>query len=117
VVGQNNWRWCNKCQALSFGGNGSPGKCSGGGNHDHAGSGDYILAKRAAGDLPLDTQENWRWCNKCEVLSIAGGANLGTCAAGGTHDHAGSGNYVLGFAVGADTVLREAYMTALKPKP
>jgi CubicO group peptidase (beta-lactamase class C family) len=116
VVGQHNWRLCNKCQALSFAGNASPGKCSGGGNHDHTGSGDYILAFRGAGDLPLDSQENWRWCSKCQVLAIAGGANLGSCAAGGMHDHTGSGNYVLGSTVGADTVLLEAYMKALKPK-
>jgi len=117
VAGQHNWRWCTKCQALSFAGGASPGKCSGGGNHDHTGSGDYVLPSKAGGDLPLDSQNNWRWCNKCQVLAIAGGASLGSCAAGGVHDHTGSGDYVLGFVVGADTVLREAYTTALKPKP
>ncbi|MEI9977168.1 MAG: hypothetical protein WDO73_37005 [Ignavibacteriota bacterium] len=53
---------------------------------------------------------------KCQVLSFAGAGTPGNCAAGGTHDHTGSGDYVLGFVVGADTVLREAYMNALKPK-
>src|SRR5579862_3646129 len=28
---QGNWRWCNECQALSFGGGKSMGKCSEGG--------------------------------------------------------------------------------------
>ena len=40
---------------------------------------------------------------------------FGPCAAGAQHDHTGSGNYMLGYVVGADTVLREAYMNALKP--
>jgi Repeat of unknown function (DUF5648) len=41
-------------------------------------------------------QQNWRWCNKCEVLCFADGKTLGTCAAGGIHDHTGSGGYFLG---------------------
>src|SRR4029077_16999304 len=95
---QSNWRWCNKCQALSFGGSPSPGKCSAGGMHDHAGSGDYVLAIRAtAAALPQDSQDNWRWCNKCQVLAVAGGSSVGACAAGGQHDHAGSGNYIVGY--------------------
>jgi CubicO group peptidase (beta-lactamase class C family) len=114
---QDNWRWCNKCQALSFAGSPSLGKCSAGGMHDHAGSGDYVLAIRAIGAaLPQDSQDNWRWCKKCQVLAIAGGSSVGACAAGGEHDHTGSGNYILGYVVGADTVLYEAYMKALKPK-
>ena len=114
---QSNWRWCNKCQALSFGGSPSPGKCSAGGMHDHTGSGDYVLAIKATNAaLPQDSQDNWRWCKKCQVLSLAGGSSAGTCGAGGLHDHTGSGNYVLGYVVGADTVLYEEYMKTLKPK-
>jgi len=114
---QGNWRWCNKCQTLSFGGSASPGKCSAGGMHDHTGSGDYVLAIRATGAaLPQDSQDNWRWCKKCQVLAIAGGPSVGACAAGGQHDHTGSGNYIVGYVVGADTVLYEAYMKGLKPK-
>jgi hypothetical protein len=112
---QANWRWCNKCQALAFGGSASLGACSAGGMHDHSGSGDYVLAIRGAGDLRVDTQDNWRWCAKCQVLAFAGGASIGSCAAGGSHDHTGSGDYVIGYVVGADTVLREAYMNALEP--
>ena len=41
---QANWRWCTKCQGLSFAGNASPGACPAGGHHDHAGSSDYVLA-------------------------------------------------------------------------
>jgi hypothetical protein len=113
---QDNWRWCTKCQALAFAGSPSPGACSGGGKHDHAGSGDYGLVIRAGGPLPQDSQDNWRWCNKCQVLAIAGGASAGACSAGGLHDHTGSGDYAVGYVVGADTVLLEAYKKALKPK-
>jgi CubicO group peptidase (beta-lactamase class C family) len=113
---QNNWRWCNKCEALSFGGSAALGSCSAGGMHNHVGSGDYVLAMRGSGGVPQDSQDNWRWCNKCQVLSWAGNASAGACGAGGQHDHTGSGNYMLEYVVGADTVLYEAYMKALKPK-
>ncbi len=41
------------------------------------------------------SQDNWRWCNKCQCLAFAGTSSLGPCAAGGVHDHSGSGNYIL----------------------
>ena len=91
-VGQPNWRWCNKCQGLSFAGNLTPGQCPAGGNHDHAGSGNYDLIHNWI-DAP--GQRNWRWCNKCQGLAFGGNANLGPCPAGGNHDHAGSGDYRL----------------------
>ena len=88
---QDNWRWCNKCQGLTFAGNPEPGACSAQGTHDHAGSGNYRLFQNTS----LPGQDNWRWCTKCQGVSFAGGSSLGACAAGGAHDHAGSGNYVL----------------------
>jgi CubicO group peptidase (beta-lactamase class C family) len=115
VVGQENWRWCNKCQALSFAGSPSLGTCSAGGQHDHAGSGNYVLAQTSGGTPADDTQNNWRWCKECQVLAYAGSPST-ACSAGGVHDYSSSGNYVLGYVVSADTVLREAYMKALKPK-
>jgi CubicO group peptidase (beta-lactamase class C family) len=114
IVGQSNWRWCNKCQALSFAGGSSLGKCSAGGQHDHSGSANYVLAQKA-GALPEYSEDNWRWCKNCQVLAFAGGA-LGTCSVGGTHNHTGSGDYILESVVGADAVLRDSYMKALKPK-
>jgi hypothetical protein len=47
---------------------------------------------------PVVTQDNWRWCNKCEGLFFAGDTTTGACAAGGGHNYRGSGNYVLTFA-------------------
>jgi hypothetical protein len=90
VPGQDNWRWCRRCQALCFGA--SRGSCPAGGPHDYTGSGDYTLEQTQNG---VPGQDNWRWCHKCEVLAFAGGSTLGACAAGGVHDHSGSGDYVL----------------------
>lgn len=95
---QNNWRWCNKCQALSFAGNATPGKCPAGGEHNHAGSGDYVMINN---EPSAPGQSNWRWCNKCQAMSFAGNPTLGACSAGGLHDHAGSGNYTLVQTAGA----------------
>lgn len=90
VPGQDNWRWCRKCQAMCFAGSG--GSCAAGGQHDHTGSGDYTMEQSQNGTLG---QDNWRWCRKCQVLAFAGGPSPGACAAGGVHDHTGSGDYVL----------------------
>jgi hypothetical protein len=92
VTEQQNWRWCHKCQGLYFAGNATQGICPTGGAHDHAGSGDYILANNTPGALG---QQNWRWCHKCQGLYFAGNATQGICPTGGAHDHAGSGNYTL----------------------
>lgn len=113
---QGKWRWCKKCEMLSFGGNTSIGQCSGGGDHDHGGSGEYFLAQRGSGGVPRNNQDNWRWCSKCQGLAFAGGSSAGACAAGGQHDHVGSGNYLLERYFGADAVLYGAYVDALKPK-
>ncbi len=45
--------------------------------------------------FPVSAQKNWRWCKKCQGLTFAGNPSLGSCPAGGNHDHGGSGNYSL----------------------
>ncbi len=42
---QSDWRWCNKCQGLFFGGNPNP-VCPAGGGHVKVGSGNYSLIHR-----------------------------------------------------------------------
>jgi hypothetical protein len=91
--GQSSWRWCNKCDGLTYAGGAALGPCAAGGNHDHTGSGNYAVALN---DTTYPGQPNWRWCNKCQGLAFAGGASLGPCPAGGNHDHTGSGEYRLG---------------------
>jgi hypothetical protein len=92
TVGQDNWRWCKKCQGLAFNGNATPGACPAGGRHDHNGSGNYDLIHEGPN---APGQPNWRWCNKCQGLAYNANATPGACAAGGKHDHGGSGNYTL----------------------
>jgi hypothetical protein len=92
---QDKWRWCRKCQALSFADGPSLGACPAGGVHDHQGSYNYILIYNS----PIlqgqpNWQDKWGWCNKCQTLAFAGG-NLGICAGGGVHNHQGSYNYFL----------------------
>lgn len=89
---QENWRWCNKCQGLTFAGSESSGNCPSGGKHDHGGSSNYILIQN---NPNAQGQSNWQWCNKCQSLAFAGSSSLGNCASGGVHNHQGSGNYTL----------------------
>jgi hypothetical protein len=97
---QDNWRWCNKCQGLAYAGNAYPGACPAGGEHDHNGSGDYALTTNMGSNAP-NAQDNWQWCNKCQVLAYAGDSSPGACSAGGTHDHQGSADYALAHDLGA----------------
>jgi hypothetical protein len=92
-INQGDWRWCNKCQWLTYGGNPSAGPCPAGGDHDHKGSGDYVLLCNTV--YGSGQQPNWRWCNKCQGLAYAGNPSLGACPGGGEHNHSGSSNYIL----------------------
>lgn len=40
---QNQWRWCNKCMSLYYGGSTAPTVCLEGGSHSDVGSGNYAL--------------------------------------------------------------------------
>src|SRR5947209_4063339 len=79
---QENWRWCNKCEGLTFAGNPKPGSCPAGATCEHASSGNYSLLKDVGGLLgeidEIRGQENWRWCNKCEGLTFAGNPKPGS---------------------------------------
>lgn len=100
--GQDQWRWCSKCQGMFFGG--SPymgvkgGVCPASKSaHTKDGSGNYTIGV----DFPPGTfgQKSWRWCNKCQGLYFGGapsaGIPSGCCPAGGAHDPTGSGDYEL----------------------
>jgi hypothetical protein len=43
ATGQDNWRWCHKCQGLMYAGGPTSGFCPAGGGHDYTGSGDYSI--------------------------------------------------------------------------
>jgi hypothetical protein len=93
--GQGNWRWCRKCQGLAFGGRLSPGACPAQGVHDFSQSGDYHLPHNIPPTPPVPSQDEWRWCHKCEGLAFAG---FGSCPVGGFHDGTESGDYSLAFS-------------------
>jgi hypothetical protein len=96
---QGNWRWCNKCQGLFFGGDVAGSRCPTGGTHAppaESRSGNYSLPHEAADDP--SRQSDWRWCNKCQGLFFGGDVGGSHCPAGGTHaepEASGSGNYSL----------------------
>jgi hypothetical protein len=94
LVGQDNWRWCHKCQGLFFsGGQDSIGNCPAGGQHEKSVSGNYALAHNAP---DFSGQHDWRWCHKCQGLFFSAGQDsIGSCPAGGQHEKGVSGNYAL----------------------
>ena len=89
VWGQNDWRWCKKCQTLNYAGL-TTGACPAGGDHDDSSSNSYSLALNQP-EFP--GQIDWRWCKKCQALNY--GAGTGACSAGGEHDNSASGDYTL----------------------
>lgn len=101
IIAQRNWRWCSKCQGLwySAASFNTDGKCPAGGTHSKAGSGDYALFGDPDGSFSKTVwaQTRWRWCSKCQGLWYSGASfnTDGKCAAGGTHEKAGSGDYGL----------------------
>jgi hypothetical protein len=107
--GQHEWTWCVKCSGLVFAGHTQAGPCPAGGTHSHSG-GDYALPQLPFDDALVPYQDRWGWCNKCQELTFTGndvpGGNphppLGSCPAGGTHDHTGGGDYWLTSATEAN---------------
>ena len=43
----------------------------------------------------VNTQEGWRWCNKCQAMWFGRDATVSHCPAGGHHSQDGSGLYQL----------------------
>lgn len=91
-MGQVDWRFCVRCEAMFFDGAASKGSCPSGGGH---------AAMGFNFDLPFDIPESandqggWHFCNKCFVMFFDGYPNKGVCSAGGGHEGHGSLNFVL----------------------
>jgi Pregnancy-associated plasma protein-A len=86
------WRWCVKCQALFFTGDGQDsGVCPAGQKHtpnptatDTRRSGNYIVDRGEANGP--NQQDGWRWCNKCQGLFHTDDlTDVGICPAGYQH--------------------------------
>ena len=99
---QNNWRMCNLCMGIFFNGHPSKGKCPfdlpGFGNGQHQADPSVHFQLSFASPKKPNSQDNWRWCNKCEGLFFHGNQSDGRCPAGGLHNAAFSGNYQIQFA-------------------
>jgi hypothetical protein len=58
------WQHCTKCQALTLAQQANAGPCPAGGLHDYTGSRTYLVVAQKSG---ISGQENWLWCNQCQV--------------------------------------------------
>lgn len=85
---QDCWRHCGNCRALYFAGVPAS-ACPAGGEHFHAGSGNYTLSVVGGVDPP--GQKNWRYCGKCHALFFAGSANS-RCPKGPGQTHTAGGD-------------------------
>ena len=101
---QQHWHYCNKCQAMFYqGAQGSEydrrrGVCAAGGAHEPAGY-NFVLPHDVA-EAP-NTQQHWRYCNKCQAMFYQGAQGSeydqrrGACPKDGAgHEPAGY-NFVL----------------------
>ena len=83
---QADWRYCNKCQGLFFGGGLANSRCPAGGTHaapQQSGSGNYSLWHNVV--AAPHVQSDWRWCNKCQGLFYGLSVAASRCPAGSTH--------------------------------
>ena len=90
---QDNWKWCEKCQGLTYGetdGVGHSKKCPEGEFHSLERSVNYVLIV----DTRAKGQDNWRWCEKCQGLTYGVGPQK-KCPEGGLHSLGRSANYTL----------------------
>ncbi|KGN37999.1 hypothetical protein [Knoellia aerolata] len=84
---QPGWRWCPKCQTLSYTGF-AVGRCPAGDLHDHASSGAYSVWP----DSLDQGQPGWRRCVRCRSLVLSSVTD-GPCRDGASHDVTGSPAY------------------------
>ena len=90
--GQDQWRFCNKCDGLFYDGYSTKGVCPAGGGHVSQG---FIFVLPFNTAAASDTQADWRFCNKCNGMFFDGFKNNKTnCPAGGGHVAQGY-NFVL----------------------
>jgi len=90
-MAQDNWRFCNKCNALHFNGDPQNQICKAGGIHQRQGF-IFHLDFDPENDLPdtPTTQSKWRFCNKCSCMFFQGAPPKDRhCAAGDSHQEQG----------------------------
>jgi hypothetical protein len=99
------WEFCGQCSAIFFARNegGRAGRCALPPGQPHLGQGIPLKLLFAGSDVgAAPSQDNWRWCAKCEGLFFHGNPTDGLCPAGGRHVVTkDSGNYLMVFADGS----------------
>jgi len=103
--GEQNWRWCRKCQGMFFG-NALPNRCpADSGSHDGSQSANYIL--RLQSQMMNRGQRGWRKCRNCQALFYALDLNgnlitaAGVCPVSGQHDGQSSSEYTMHYDISA----------------
>jgi hypothetical protein len=83
---QDQWRFCNQCNAMFFDGFPTKGACPAGGGHQSQGF-MFVLPH----DVPPTNlaQDQWRFCNQCNAMFFDGFPTKGACPAGGGHQSQG----------------------------
>lgn len=89
---QNDWATCLDCLSVYY--TGLAGYCAGRPGKGHRTKPGSDLALRL-NDNNASGQKGWKWCRKCSVIAFTDNPGPATCAAGGIHDHSGSGAYTL----------------------
>ncbi len=89
VGAQPGWRWCSKCQLLSYTKFG-PAPCPAGETHDHSASGAYSIFPSTL----LNGQPGWRGCSKCNAMTFTQ-LSGGLCRDGSPHDVSTGERYTL----------------------
>ena len=101
IVREDGWSHCSRCRGLWWSAGKSTGICPAGGSHSKAGSGSYSVTTDSPAFHTIvpgmfQGQENWRWCEKCQVLFFGSSPTTGRCPAKSTGGHtAGAGVYSL----------------------
>jgi len=92
-IGQENWRFCFKCEVLFFNGHPTKGFCpADAGWHNSHGSENHLV--EITTDRSLSDWFGWRWCHKCEQLFFCPDEKgVTACPTGGMHSKDGSGFY------------------------
>lgn len=89
---QDSWAWCATCGSLYYDG-GTATRCANGQPHGSAGRSYNYTLHVTCPSTPSGMQAGWLWCRKCSGSYFGSGASV--CAAGGSHDPSGSGNYLM----------------------
>jgi hypothetical protein len=96
---QDNWRFCDACNSLYFNGY-RGGRCPAGGSHRRQRDEDYNFVLPHDISVKPGSQDNWRFCVRCDSLYFNGYFG-GKCPAGGPHTRQKGAdyNFVLPFGV------------------